>query len=220
VSGASRTCCRLSLSSICEGQSFIVTRDMNTTDAHQKDSYALTLPRTDAMRTAKRWSRRLPDGDVCKPGGYDGGYARADHDHGTTREQIRAHGPGQPSRSAATGTAIRRGRRSGFWRTPASRRVAVRAHPARISSFAMDMMNADGTFSAYDPEPLSGYTNMNGREVVSFRYGATKTPRLPLRRVFHAIVVVTTTPGHSLLLYAGGLTIHDDNHLRFLGAFP
>jgi len=80
--------------------------------------------------------------------------------------------------------------------------AACVAHPGTHLHFAMDTENDDGTFSAYDPEPISGYTDMttgkwylsdNGDDKIDAD-DATTTATIILPSVVVPLAMATATP--------------------------
>jgi hypothetical protein len=147
-----------------KGQSFIVTQGYNTPPTHiKKDSYALDFTQNGCDAYGKAVVAAA-SGKVmlASQEGYDGGYGtELIIDHGNNIVSRYAHMIPDSITVVATGTAIRQGQTVGLLGdTGLVAGAACVAHPGAHLHFAMDTVNADGTFSAYDPEPLSGYTNM------------------------------------------------------------
>jgi len=147
-----------------KGQSFVVTQGYETPPTHiKKDSYALDLTRNgcDAygMQAVAAASGRVM---FLSQEGYNGGYGtELIIDHGGNIVSRYAHLIPDSITIVATGTIIRQGQAIGLiGDTGLVAGFACADHPGTHLHFAMDTMNADGTFSAYDPEPISGYTNM------------------------------------------------------------
>jgi hypothetical protein len=200
VSGASRTMLSpVAKLPYAKGQSFIVTQGYDTPPTHiKKDSYALDFTQNGCDAYGKAVVAAA-SGTVmfASQEGYDGGYGtELIIDHGNNIVSRYAHMVPGSITVAATGTAIRQGQTVGLLGdTGLVAGVACVAHPGAHLHFAMDMMNADGTFSAYDPEPLSGYTNMTAGKWYLSDNGADEDADVAVTpSVAMPIVVVTTTP--------------------------
>lgn len=147
-----------------KGQSFIVTQGYNTPPTHiKKDSYALDFTQNGCDAYGKAVVATA-SGTVmfASQEGYNGGYGtEMIIDHGGNIVSRYAHMIPDSITVSATGTAIRQGQTVGLLGdTGLVAGAACAAHPGTHLHFAMDTVNADGSFSAYDPEPLSGYTNI------------------------------------------------------------
>jgi len=146
-----------------KGESFVVTQGYNSPPTHiKKDAYAIDLTQNGcAAYGLSAVAAASGTAMFVSQEGYNGGY-------GT--EIIVSHGGAIVSRYAhlipdsitvATGTPIRQGQMIGrIGDTGLVAGAACAAHPGTHIHFAMDTVNADGTFSAYDPEPISGYTDI------------------------------------------------------------
>ena len=146
-----------------KGQRFIVTQGYDSPPTHiKKDAYALDLTQNSCNAYGKAVVAAAP-GTVMFLGqnGYNGGY-------GT--ELIINHGGDLVSRYAhmipgsimvLPSGAVRRGQTIGLvGDTGLVAGLACPAHPGTHLHFAMDAVAPDGTFVAYDPEPISGYMGM------------------------------------------------------------
>lgn len=147
-----------------KGQSFIVTQGYDTPPTHiKKDLYALDFTQNGCDAYGKAVVAAV-SGTVmfAAEEGYNGGYGtELIIDHGNHIVSRYAHMIPDSITVAATGAAIRQGQTIGLvGDTGLVAGVACAAHPGTHLHFAMDTVGADGTFSAYDPEPLSGYTNI------------------------------------------------------------
>ena len=189
-----------------KGQSFIVTQGYDTPPTHiKKDTYALDFTQNGCEAYGKAVVAAA-SGTVmfASQEGYDGGYGtELIIDHGSNMVSRYAHMIPDSITVAATGTAVRQGQTVGLvGDTGLVAGTACVAHPGAHLHFAMDTVNADGTFSAYDPEPLSGYTDMtagnwylsdNGDDIdtatATVSSATTTLPNIDL-----PIVVATTTP--------------------------
>jgi hypothetical protein len=185
-----------------KGQSFIVTQGYDTPPTHiKKDSYALDFTQNGCDAYGKAVAAAA-SGTVmfASQEGYNGGYGtELIINHGGNIVSRYAHMIPDSITVVATGTAIRQGQTVGLLGdTGLVAGAACVAHPGAHLHFAMDVVNTDGTFSAYDPEPLSGYTSMmagtwylsdNGDDIVAM---PSATAALPIANM--PIVVVTTTP--------------------------
>jgi hypothetical protein len=187
-----------------KGQSFIVTQGYNTPPTHiKKDSYALDFTQNGCEAYGKQVVAAA-SGTVmfANQEGYAGGYGtELIIDHGNNLVSRYAHMIPDSITVAATGTVIRQGQTVGLLGdTGLVAGAACIAHPGTHLHFAMDTVNTDGTFSAYGPEPISGYTNMmagkwylsdNGDDDNAATVPSTTTA-LPI--VTLPIIVATTTP--------------------------
>jgi len=147
-----------------KGQSFVVTQGYNTPPTHiKKDSYALDFTQNGCDAYGLPVVAAVP-GTVMflSQEGYNGGYGtELIVDHGNNIVSRYAHMIPGSIAVAATGTVIRQGQAIGLvGDTGLVAGAACVAHPGTHLHFAMDSIASDGTFSAYDPEPISGYTNM------------------------------------------------------------
>jgi hypothetical protein len=189
-----------------KGQSFIVTQGYDTPPTHiKKDSYALDFTQNGCDAYGKAVVAAA-SGTVMfeSQEGYDGGYGtELIIDHGGNIVSRYAHMIPDSITVVATGTAIRQGQTVGLLGdTGLVAGAACVSHPGAHLHFAMDTVNADGTFSAYDPEPLSGYTNMTaGKWYLSDNGGdddadvatvPSTTTALPIANL--PIIGATTTP--------------------------
>jgi hypothetical protein len=147
-----------------KGQNFIVTQGYDTPPTHiKKDSYALDFTQNgcDAYRKAVV-AAASGTAMFLSQEGYNGGYGtELIVDHGNNIVSRYAHMIPDSIAVAADGAVIRQGQTVGLiGDTGLVAGAACTDHPGTHLHFAMDTVNADGTFSAYDPEPISGYTNM------------------------------------------------------------
>ncbi|MGD1003716.1 MAG: M23 family metallopeptidase [Minisyncoccia bacterium] len=202
-----------------KGQSFIVTQGYDTPPTHiKKDSYALDFTQNGCEAYGKAVVAAA-SGTVmfASQEGYDGGYGtELIIDHGNNIVSRYAHMIPDSITVAATGTAIRQGQMVGLLGdTGLVAGAACVAHPGAHLHFAMDTMNTDGTFSAYDPEPLSGYTNMTAGKWYLSDNGddddadvatvPSTTAALPVVNL--PIIVATATPAvASSVVLVGALT--------------
>ena len=187
-----------------KGQSFIVTQGYDTPPTHiKKDSYALDFTQN-GCDAYGRAVVAAASGTVmfASQEGYDGGYGtELIIDHGNNIVSRYAHMIPDSITVAATGTVIRQGQTVGLLGdTGLVVGAACVAHPGTHLHFAMDTVNPDGTFSAYDPEPLSGYTNMTaGKWYLSDNDDNSDVATVPSAAVVLPIVnlpiiVATSTP--------------------------
>ncbi|HUC31673.1 MAG TPA: M23 family metallopeptidase [Candidatus Paceibacterota bacterium] len=147
-----------------KGQSFVVTQGYDTPPTHiKKDSYALDLTQNGCGAYGKA-AVAAASGKVMflSQEGYNGGYGtELIIDHGGNIVSRYAHMIPDSITLAAIGTLVRQGQTVGLiGDTGLVAGMACAAHPGTHIHFAMDTVNDDGTFSAYDPEPISGYTDM------------------------------------------------------------
>jgi hypothetical protein len=189
-----------------KGQSFVVTQGYDTPPTHiKKDSYALDFTQ-DGCEAYGKAAVAAASGTVmfASQEGYNGGYGtELIIDHGNNIVSRYAHMIPDSITTVATGTAIRQGQTVGLiGDTGLVAGAACVAHPGTHLHFAMDTVNADGTFSAYDLEPISGYINMtigkwylsdNGDDDGAAPAVAVATSTT-LPNITAPIVVATTTP--------------------------
>ena len=202
-----------------KGQSFIVTQGYNTPPTHiKKDSYALDFTQNGCDAYGKAVVAAT-SGTVmfASQEGYDGGYGtELIIDHGNNVVSRYAHMIPDSITVAATGTAIRQGQTVGLvGDTGLVAGAACVTHPGTHLHFAMDTVNADGTFSAYDPEPLSGYTNMtagkwylsdNGDDDdIGIATVPSTTAALPV--VASSVMSVTASTSATVYIFSGGTPI-------------
>jgi murein DD-endopeptidase MepM/ murein hydrolase activator NlpD len=147
-----------------KGERFVVSQGYDAPPTHiKKDSYALDLTqnRCDAYGKAVV---AAASGKVMfsSQEGYNGGYGtELIIDHGAHIVSRYAHMIPESITAGAIGSIIRQGQTVGLvGDTGLVAGMACVAHPGAHIHFAMDTVNADGTFSPYNPEPISGYTNM------------------------------------------------------------
>jgi len=146
-----------------KGQSFIVTQGYNTSPTHiKKDAYALDFTQNGCDAYGKGVVAAA-SGKVMflSQEGYNGGYGtELIIDHGQNLVTRYAHmvpdsitvGPNDPVHQGQTiGLVGDTGLVAG---------MACAVHPGTHLHFAMDAVASDGTFTAYNPEPISGYVNM------------------------------------------------------------
>jgi hypothetical protein len=184
-----------------KGQSFIVTQGYNTPPTHiKKDSYALDFTQNGCNAYGKAVVAAT-SGTVmfASQEGYNGGYGtELIINHGNNIVSRYAHMIPNSITVAATGTAIRQGQKVGLvGDTGLVAGAACVAHPGTHLHFAMDMVNADGTFSAYDPEPISGYTDMTAERWYLSDNGddsSTAAVAASVPIVTLPIIVATATP--------------------------
>ena len=203
-----------------KGQSFIVTQGYDAPPTHvKKDSYALDLTQNgcDAygmpvVATASGTAMFVGQE------GYNGGYgAEMIIDHGGGIVSRYAHMISGSITVATTGTPIRQGEEIGLvGDTGLVAGAACAEHPGTHLHFAMDAVNGDGTFSAYDPEPISGHTNVtegswylsdNGEDDASASVDAAPAAQgdvLGAYVVATATVAAATSPPPSPPLFTGG----------------
>lgn len=147
-----------------KGQSFVVSQGYDTPPTHiKKDLYALDLTQNGCDAYGKA-AVAAASGTVmfASQEGYNGGYGtELIIDHGGGIVSRYAHMIPDSITVATPGAAIRQGQMVGLiGDTGLVAGAACAAHPGTHIHFAMDTVNADGTFTAYNPEPISGYTNM------------------------------------------------------------
>lgn len=146
-----------------QGQSFVVTQGFHTPPTHiKKDDFAIDFTQNGCDAYGK-FAVAAIAGKVLlvQQSGYDGGY-------GT---QILLLSSGNivtryahlivDSVGVAVGDAIAQGSPLGLiGNTGLVAGTACGIHPGTHLHFAMDRENADGSFTAQDPEPISGYSNI------------------------------------------------------------
>ncbi len=142
-----------------KGQRFIVTQGYNAPPTHvKKDAYALDFTQNgcDAYGAPVV---AAASGTVMFAGqeGYNGGYGtELIIDHGGNIVSRYAHMIPCSITVPAVGSAVRGGETVGLLGdTGLVAGAACGDHPGTHLHFAMDAVNPDGTFSAYDPEPIS-----------------------------------------------------------------
>jgi hypothetical protein len=187
------------------GQSFIVTQGYNLPPTHiKKDLYALDFTQNGCDAYGKAVVA-VASGTVmfASEEGYNGGYGtELIVDHGNHIVSRYAHMVPDSLTVATNGAVIRQGQTLGLLGdTGLVVGAACVAHPGSHLHFAMDTVNADGVFSAYDPEPISGYTDMtvgkwylsdnsdNDADTVAVPSTTTALPIINL-----PIIVATATP--------------------------
>ena len=147
-----------------KGKKFIVTQGYNTPPTHiKKDLYALDFTQNGCDAYGKTVVAAASGTAMfVSQKGYNGGYGtELIIDHGRNIVSRYAHMIPDSLLVAASGTAIRQGQPIGLLGdTGLVMGAACADHPGTHLHFAMDTVNDDGTFSAYDPEPISGYTNI------------------------------------------------------------
>ncbi len=145
------------------GERFIVSTGYNTPPTHiKKDSYAIDFTQNDCDAYGK-YAIAAMAGTVTfvSESGYNGGYGTEVlvRDARNVTERYAHMIPG--SVPIKEGDAIPQGTIIGeIGNTGLVAGAACVAHPGTHIHFAMYTENADGTFAAYDPEPMSGYTNI------------------------------------------------------------
>jgi hypothetical protein len=153
------------------GERFIVTAGYDTPPTHvDKDSYAIDLTQDGCSAYAKPALAALSGTAwVVEESGYNGGYGTQllvmSRDNVVERYAHLVPG----SISVDEGGAILQGMIVGeIGDTGLVAGIACAEHPGTHIHFAMDTKNADGSFVARDPEPISGYTDIAaGRWYVS-----------------------------------------------------
>ncbi len=147
-----------------KGQSFIVTQGYYSAPTHiKKDAYALDLTQNGCDAYGKAVVAAA-SGTVMFLGqeGYNGGYGtELIVDHGGNIVSRYAHLVPGSITVLRRGDAVRRGQTIGLvGDTGLVAGLACAAHPGTHLHFAMDAVDPDGTFVAYDPEPISGNSGM------------------------------------------------------------
>jgi hypothetical protein len=147
-----------------KGQSFTVTQGYNTLPTHiNKDRYALDFTQNGCDAYGKA-AVAVSAGRAMflSQEGYNGGYGtELIIDHGNHIVSRYAHMIPNSITVTASGEAVRQGQTIGLvGDTGLVAGAACLDHPGTHLHFAMDIINSDGTFSAYDPEPISGYLDM------------------------------------------------------------
>ena len=145
------------------GERFVVTTGYDTPPTHiKKDNYAIDLTQDGCDAYGKPAVASFSGiALVVEESGYDGGYGTQLLILGGGNVVARyAHLiPGSIPFSA--GDAIAQGTIVGeIGDTGLVMGTACGAHPGTHIHFAMDTENADGSFMAKDPEPISGYTGV------------------------------------------------------------
>jgi len=205
-----------------KGQSFVVAQGYDTPPTHiKKDAYAIDFTQ-DGCDAYGKSVVAAASGTVMfmSQEGYNGGYGtEVIIDHGGNIVSRYAHMIPDSIAVAATGTAVRQGQALGrVGDTGLVAGAACADHPGTHLHFAMDTVNADGTFSAYDPEPISGYTDVTaGRWYLSDNdeenVGATTTPTptpapAPATTTATAATVATATAAAAIhptnIVFGGG----------------
>lgn len=146
-----------------KGESFVVTQGYDSPPTHiKKDAYALDLTQDGCDAYGKAVVATAPGKAMfVSEEGYNGGYGtELIIDHGNALVSRYAHMI-PDSIKVAQGEAIKQGAIVGYvGDTGLVAGAACADHPGAHLHFVIDTVNADGTFSAYNPEPISGYTNM------------------------------------------------------------
>lgn len=188
-----------------KGQRFIVTQGYDTPPTHiKKDRYALDLTQN-GCDAYGRAVVAAASGTVmfASQEGYNGGYGtELIIDHGGNIVSRYAHMIPDSITVSTTGTAVHQGEAIGLvGDTGLVAGAACAEHPGTHLHFAMDTVDPDGTFSAYDPEPISGYSNVtagnwylsdNGDDDASTSVALAPASVLP-GAVLGAYAVTTTT---------------------------
>ena len=147
-----------------KGQSFVVTQGYDTPPTHiKKDSYALDLTQNGCDAYGKAVVAAASGTAMfLSQEGYNGGYGtEMIVNHGGNIVSRYAHMIPDSITIAAAGDVVDQGQTIGLvGDTGLVAGAACAAHPGTHIHFAMDTVNSDGTFSAYDPEPISEYTGM------------------------------------------------------------
>jgi hypothetical protein len=202
-----------------KGQNFIITQGYNTPPTHiKKDSYALDFTQNGCNAYGKAVVAAA-SGTVmfASQEGYDGGYGtELIIDHGNNIVSRYAHMIPDSITVAATGTAIRQGQTVGLLGdTGLVAGAACVAHPGTHLHFAMDTVNADGTFSAYDSEPISGYTNMvagkwylsdNDDEDADVSAALSVNAPIIMSSTTPALAAATSAPA-TVYVFSGGVSV-------------
>jgi hypothetical protein len=146
-----------------KGESFIVSQGYNSLPTHiKKDAYALDFTQNGCDAYGKAVVAAA-SGTAMFVGeeGYNGGYGtELIIDHGDNIVSRYAHMI-PDSVAVAQNDHIRQGETVGYvGDTGLVAGAACANHPGTHLHFAMDTVAADGTFTAYDPEPISGYTDI------------------------------------------------------------
>jgi hypothetical protein len=145
------------------GERFVVSTGYNTPPTHiKKDSYAIDFTENGCDAYGK-YAVAAMSGTVtfASEFGYNGGYGTEVlvRDARNVTERYAHMIPG--SIPISEGDLIPQGTIIGeIGNTGLVAGAACAAHPGTHIHFAMYTENADGTFAAYDPEPISGYTNI------------------------------------------------------------
>jgi murein DD-endopeptidase MepM/ murein hydrolase activator NlpD len=146
-----------------KGLSFVVVQGYNTLPTHiKKDAYALDFSQNGCQAYGQPVAAAAAGtATMVNENGYNGGYGtELMIDHGNNLVSRYAHMmPGTiPLGLHAT---IRQGQVIGnIGDTGLVAGLACPGHPGTHLHFAMDIRNSDGSLTAYDPEPISGYMNM------------------------------------------------------------
>ncbi|HEY5221138.1 MAG TPA: M23 family metallopeptidase [Candidatus Paceibacterota bacterium] len=202
-----------------KGQSFVVTQGYDTPPTHiKKDSYALDLTQNGCDAYGKAVVAAASGTAMfLSQEGYNGGYGtELIIDHGGNIVSRYAHMIPDSITIVATGTAIRQGQTIGLvGDTGLVAGLACAAHPGTHVHFAMDTVNADGTFSAYDPEPISGYTDMTaGKWYLSDNGTMTSMAAGEVLGAYDVATTTTTTTAittnatsTSVIVFSGGVSV-------------
>jgi hypothetical protein len=145
------------------GESFVLSQGYDSPPTHiKKDAYALDFTQNSCQAYGKAVVAAASGKAMfVSEEGYNGGYGtELIIDHGNDIVSRYAHMiPG--SITVALHDEIRQGEIVGHvGDTGLVAGAACADHPGTHLHFAMDTVNADGTFTAYDPEPISGFVNM------------------------------------------------------------
>jgi hypothetical protein len=146
-----------------KGESFVLSQGYNSPPTHiKKDAYALDFTQNGCDAYGKTIVAAA-SGTVmfASEEGYNGGYGtELIIDHGNNIVSRYAHMIPN-SIAPALDDRIRQGEVVGrLGDTGLVAGAACADHPGTHLHFAMDTVDAGGTFNAYDPEPISGYTGM------------------------------------------------------------
>ncbi len=146
-----------------KGESFVVTQGYHSPPTHvNKDDFAIDFTQDGCDAYAKPAVAAVPGKAwIVEDAGYDGGYGTqllilGDHNVVTRYAHLI---PGSVSVKAgdevAQGTPVGLIGNSGLVVG-----TACNVHPGTHIHFAMDIKNADGSFTAINSEPISGYSNI------------------------------------------------------------
>lgn len=146
-----------------KGQGYMLTQGYHTFTHIKKDDYAMDFSRGGCDIYGSPAVAAV-SGTVmyASQEGYNGGYGtEVIIDHGDRLVSRYAHLIAGSITATTIGAKVRRGQEIGrIGNTGLVLGATCDAHPGTHLHFAMDTVNADGTFTAYDPEPISGYRGM------------------------------------------------------------
>lgn len=184
-----------------KGQSFVLVQGYNSLPTHiKKDAYALDFSQNGCQAYGKSVVA-VAAGKVLfmSQEGYNGGYGtEVIIDHGKNIVSRYAHMIPN-SIEVGPNSTVKQGQVVGsIGDTGLVAGLACSVHPGTHLHFAMDTVNGDGTFSAYDPEPISGYIHMTaGRWYLSDNAENNDEALASVGSVlgaFDAAFATTTTP--------------------------